>query len=323
MFFDAHSDMWADVTNKRLAGETNVLQKYHAERFQKGNVEGSIFVIWVQPPYDRDYMTRTKQIFQCLKDEMAETKAVRFVKSYDEMMQARKDGEFYALTGVEGMAYIQNDIARLDHYYELGARHGMLTWNDSNSLGHGAVTGSTEGLSALGKTVVKEMQRKGMIVDISHLNDAGFFDSAGISTKPIIASHSNCRALCEAPRNLTDDQLRAIRDLNGVVGLNAYRNFIENDISKSSVEGLARHADHMINLMGIDHVGCGFDFFEFLGDPDDPEVYSGDDSGCTDLEDCTKIVNLFTCFEKMGLTKEEMDKIAFGNFHRVVKECIG
>lgn len=162
-----------------------------------------------------------------------------------------------------------------------------------------------------------------MIVDTSHLNDAGFFDIAGISTKPIIASHSNCRALCEAPRNLTDDQLRAIRDLNGVVGLNAYRNFIENDISKSSVEGLARHADHMINLMGIDHVGCGFDFFEFLGDPDDPEVYSGDDSGCTDLEDCTKIVKLFACFEKMGLTKEEMDKIAFGNFHRVVKECIG
>ena len=79
----------------------------------------------------------------------------------------------------------------------------------------------------------------------------------------------------------------------------------------------------MINLMGIDHVGCGFDFYEFLGDPDNPDVFSGDDSGCIGLEDCTKIGNLFACFEKMGMSREEMDKIAFGNFHRVIKECIG
>ena len=123
--------------------------------------------------------------------------------------------------------------------------------------------------------------------------------------------------------NLTDDQLRAIRDLNGVVGLNSYRNFIDDDISKSTVERFAQHADRMINLMGIDHVGCGFDFYEFLGDPDNPDVFSGDDSGCIGLEDCTKIGNLFACFEKMGMSREEMDKIAFGNFHRVIKECIG
>lgn len=323
MYFDAHSDIWADVTNKRLAGETNVIQKYHADRLKRGNVEGTIFVIWVDPPYDSDYVARTRAIFQCMKDEMAETGAVRFVKSYDEIIQARKDGEIYVMTGIEGMAYIQNDISRLDDYYEAGARHGMLTWNESNSLGHGGATGSTEGLSVLGKSVVKEMQKKGMIVDTSHLNEAGFWDIARISTKPIIASHSNCKAICDSHRNLTDDQLRAIRDLNGVVGLNSYRNFIDEDISKSTVERLAQHADHMINIMGIDHVGCGFDFFEFLGDPDNPDVYSGDDSGCIDLEDCTKIGNLFACFEKMGMSKEEMDKIAFGNFHRVVKECIG
>ena len=323
MYFDAHSDIWADVTNKRLAGETDVIQKFHIDRLKKGNVEGAVFVMWVDPPYDRDYMARTRDIFRCVKDELAETKAIRSVKNFEEIMQARKDGEFYVLTGIEGMAYIQNDITRLDDYYEAGARHGMLTWNESNSLGHGAVTGSTEGLSDLGKQVVREMQKKGMIVDTSHLNEAGFWDIAKISTKPIIASHSNCKAICGAPRNLTDDQLRAIRDLNGVVGLNSYRNFIDDDISKSTVERFAQHADRMINLMGIDHVGCGFDFYEFLGDPDNPDVFSGDDSGCIGLEDCTKIGNLFACFEKMGMSREEMDKIAFCNFHRVIKECIG
>lgn len=323
MYFDAHSDIWADVTNKRLSGEAHVIHNHHIERLKKGNVEGSVFVIWVQPPYDRDYVTRTKQIFACMKDEIAEASDIRIVKSYDEMMNAREAGEMYVFIGIEGMAYIQNDISRLDEYYALGARHGMLTWNESNSLGHGAVTGSTEGLTALGKQVAKKMQEMNMIVDTSHLNEAGFWDIARLSTKPIIASHSNCRALCDAPRNLTDDQLRAIRDLNGVVGLNAYRNFINDDISKSTVDCLARHADRMINLMGIDHVGCGFDFYEFLGDPSDPNIYSGDDSGCIGLEDCTKINCLFDVFRKMGLNQEELDKIAFGNFQRIVKECIG
>lgn len=323
MYFDAHSDIWADVTNKRLKGETNVIHKRHIERLTKSNVEGSIFAIWVDPPYDADHAARTKQIFSCVSEEIAETKDIAIVKTYGEMMQAKAAGKIYVFIGIEGMAYIQDDISRLDEYYAFGARHGMLTWNESNSLGHGAVTGSTEGLTDLGKQVVQKMQEKGMIVDTSHLNEAGFWDIVRLSTKPIIASHSNCKAICNAPRNLTDDQLKAIRDLNGVVGLNAYRSFIDDDISKSTVERLAQHADRMISLMGIDHVGCGFDFYEFLGDPNNPEVYSGDDSGCIGLEDCTKIDNLFACFRKMGLNQEEMHKIAFGNFQRIVKECIG
>lgn len=323
MYFDAHSDIWADVTNKRLSGETDIIQKYHIDRLRNGKVEGAIFVMWVDPPYDKDHVARTKQIFSCMEEEMKQTEAVTFVTCYEEIERARKNGAFYVLNGIEGMAYIQNDISRLEDYYRMGARHGMLTWNESNSLGHGAVTGSTEGLSEIGKAVVKQMQKLGMIVDVSHLNEAGFWDIAKISTKPIIASHSNCKALCRAPRNMTDEQLLATRDLNGVVGLNSYRNFIHDDISKSTVEQFARHADHMINLMGIDHVGCGFDFYEFLGDDNNPEVFSGNDSGCIGLEDCTKIGNLFACFEKMGMSKEEMEKVAFGNFLRVIKECVG
>jgi len=323
MYFDAHSDIFADVTIRRLAGETDVIKNRHLQRLRDGKVEGSIFVMWVDPPYDADHTARTKQIFSCVSEELKNAEGIRIVTKYDEIAQAKAEGSIYIIMGAEGMAYIGDDISRLDDYYNLGVRHAMLTWNESNSLGHGAMTGSTEGLSALGKEVVKRMQSRNMIVDTSHLNEAGFWDIVKISEKPIIASHSNCRAICDVPRNLTDEQLRAIRDLNGCVGLNSWRHFINPDLPNSNAEYLARHAERMINIMGIDHVGCGFDFFEWLGDENDESVYSGSDSGCIDLEDCTKIGNLFEVFRKMGLNKEEMEKIAYGNFHRVIKDCLG
>lgn len=319
-FFDAHSDILTDVTNRRLRGESNVIFNRHYGRLKSSNVEGLILVMWVDPPFDRDYVKRTGQIFKAVTDEFNETKALKLVKSCEEMQKAREKGELYAWLGVEGMAYIENSIERLDEYYNIGARHGMLTWNESNSLGHGAATGESAGLTELGKEVVRRMQKLGMLVDVSHLNEAGFWDIARMSVKPVIASHSNCRSICQAPRNLTDDQLIAIRDLNGVVGINSYRNFIDNDINKSDIDRLITHVDRMINIMGIDHVGLGFDFFEFLGDDSNPDVYSGDDSGCIGLEDCTKINNLFEKFKSLGMTAEEMEKIAYKNFHRVLSE---
>lgn len=322
MFFDAHSDIWTDITIHRLRGETNVFRNRHFERLKKGGVEGSIFVIWVDPPHDRDYQKRTKEIFACAGAEIAEAKDFRIVRSYDEMMKAKEDGMIYVFIGVEGMAYIGADISKIDEYYDFGGRHAMLTWNESNELGSGAMSGCEDGLTQAGKLAARKIQEKGMILDTSHLNEAGFWDIVDIAEKPVIASHSNCRALRDVPRNLTDEQLRAIRDLNGCVGLNAFNEFITDDPMTATVEDMARHAAHMIDVMGIDHVGCGFDFFEFLGDPDDPSVYSGENTSTKGLASSADIPNLFACFEKMGMSKAEMDKIAFGNFQRIVKDCL-
>lgn len=121
---------------------------------------------------------------------------------------------------------------------------------------------------------------------MSHLNEAGFWDCMKLATKPIIASHSNCRALCDVPRNLTDDQLRAIRDVDGVVGLNSFKDFIDPRGPEQTVENLARHADHMINVMGIDHVGCGFDFFEFINDEAMGTMTEDSSPGSTRYEGC-------------------------------------
>ncbi|MGM9662318.1 MAG: dipeptidase [Oscillospiraceae bacterium] len=325
MYFDAHSDIWTDITTRRLNGETDVFHNRHFERLRKGNVEGSIFVIWVDPPYDTDYDKRTHQIMDCVREEIASCKDFRIVHNYSEMMQARQDGVLYIFIGVEGMAYVGEDLSRIDEYYDFGARHAILTWNEANSLGAGALSGKDYGLTELGRQAVRIIQDKGMVLDVSHLNDAGFWDIAKLATRPFIASHSNSRALCDVPRNLTDDQLRAIRDCNGVVGLNSFNLFVDRDPKKQTVQRLAEHAAHMIDVMGIDHVGCGFDFFEFIENQDTMGSMTEPDASPSTigLENSSQIPNIFGCFEKMGMTREEMDKIGRLNFQRIIRDTVG
>jgi membrane dipeptidase len=309
-----------------MKGETNVFHNHHFERLTKGGVEGTILVLWVDPPHIRDYAKRTHELYDCVSAEIAESKDFRIVKTYDEMMKAREEGVFYIMIGVEGMAYASYDptFAKFDEYYDFGARHGMLTWNEENGFGHSAASGSTEGLSDLGKKAVLRMIDKKMIVDTSHLNEAGFWDIARIMDgRPFIASHSDCKKFSQHPRNLTDDQLRAIRDANGCVGLNAWNEFLDNDPEKGDINRLADHCEHMIDVMGIDHVGCGFDFCGFLGDPNDPEIYSGMDAVTAGLEDSSKIPHLFEILRNRGMREDEIEKIAFRNFHRIVKDVVG
>lgn len=314
---DAHTDIWSDVTVRRLRGETEVLRRCHLDRLRRGGVEGGVFAFWVDPPFDQTPAARTRQMMACVAAELAECGEVRKVCTCGEMDQARADGKIYAWMGVEGMAAIGTDLGGIDDYYDFGVRHAMLTWNEENALGAGAATGRDTGLTTLGKQAVRRLQDRGMLVDVSHLNEAGFWDVVRLAQRPIIASHSNARALCDVPRNLTDAQLRAIRDLGGVVGLNVYHRFLDIAPGKQSVEMLACHGAHMIEVMGIDHVGCGFDFCEFLH-PD-----AGGDAATLGLEDCSQIGNLFACFEKMGMTGQEQEQVAYGNFQRVFRQTIG
>lgn len=323
MYFDMHSDIWNHVTVRRLKGEKNIFGNYHKKMLQEGNVEGAIFVIWVDPPFDDDYAKRTAQIFECAKQEISETQDFRIVKNVSDIQKAKEDGIFYVMIGVEGMAYIGDDIGKIDEYYEFGARHASLTWNEANKLGAGALSGVDTGLTAAGKAAVKRLQELGMIVDISHLNDAGVFDIAKVSTRPFIASHSNARALCNHPRNLSDDILKLIKEFNGAVGLNAFPLFINEDTEKQNVHNLALHADYIISKIGIDHVMCGFDFCDFLEDPETMASMTSGSVSTTGFEDHSKVNALFECFDELGLSKEEKEKIGYKNAMRILKETVG
>ena len=148
-----------------------------------------------------------------------------------------------------------------------------------------------------------------MVMDVSHLNDGGFWDVMKTATGPVIASHSNCRVLCDVRRNLTDDQLRAIRDTGGIVGLNVHHAFVHADREKQTAEMLARHAAHMAEVMGVEHVACGFDFCEYFGPGNE---------GAEGLENCSQIKNLFYWLEKLGMHENERNMVARENFLRLL-----
>lgn len=213
MLFDGHGDVWTDVTCKRVDNhETDIFRKYHLKKFQAGKVTGGIFVIWIDPPYDKDPAARSKQIVQSIKEEMIDSAdLLNFVTKFEDFEKGTKAGKINVVTGIEGLSQIGEDIDMIDYFYnEVGARHAMLTWNELNALATGCPQDPSRGLTEAGKLAVKRMEKLGMVLDVSHLNDKSFWDLMSIATTPVIASHSNSRTVCPAKRNLTDDMLKEI-----------------------------------------------------------------------------------------------------------------
>lgn len=323
--FDAHSDLLYDVTRRRLAGEEHILETHHLDRLRSGGVEGLVLALWYGdsqgltfwrdvPGADREDV-RLAAMLDHARAELARCSQIQLVRTVREAEAAREAGKLYAFLGIEGMAAFGTDAGALDRCYESGVRLGMLTWNEENALAAGAGGDPGKKLTAPGRAVVRRMRELHMLVDVSHLNDAGFWDVMDLAGGPVIASHSNCRALCDVRRNLTDGQLRAIRDTGGVVGLNVYHGFVHAEAEKQTAEMLARHAAHMAEVMGVEHMGCGFDFCEFMGPPDN--------DGAAGLEDASRIGNLFYWLEKLGMSREERELIARGSFLRVFRQVLG
>ena len=185
------------------------------------------------------------------------------VKSYDDIAGNSKRGRMSSLLTVEDGRLIDGDIGRLNALYEKGVRLITLTWNDENCIGfpNSPCPGEhLRGLKPFGIEVVREMNRLGMIIDVSHLSEGGFFDVAKHTEKPFVASHSCARALCDHPRNLTDDQLRRVAESGGVVGVNFNAGFLRKNASVALVSDIIEHIRYMIRIMGEDHVALGSDF---------------------------------------------------------------
>lgn len=263
MIFDGHSDIFTDVTVRRLKGETQVLKNHHLPRLRKGNIEGGCFVLWIDPPYDADPAKRLGELMHCIKDEMAECEEAVVVKNLKEIEEARKAGKFYILPGLEGLSGIGTDLDKIDELYDFGCRHAMLSWNEQNDLSTGTKGDPNRGLTELGKKAVRKLHDKHMLVDVSHTNERTFWDMAKVGGGPLMASHSNARALADVVRNLTDCQLLEIRDTNGIVGLNSFNMLVDKDVKEQTVDGLIRHADYIANKIGVEHLAFGFDFCEF------------------------------------------------------------
>lgn len=323
MNFDAHCDIWTDVTHHYLDGERDIFRKYHYERLKKGQIEGGIFVIWNDPPYDKDPLKRTHQMMDAITREEPDCADILTVaRSYEDMMKAREEGKMYAFIGLEGLKSIGEDLDLIDEFYKFGARHAGLTWNEENPLATGALGNPDRGLTDAGRRAVRKIQDKGMILDVSHLNDKSFWDLIDAATGPVAATHTNCRALCNQRRNLMDDQLKELAKTGGIIGLNSFNEFVHAEEDKQTVENLVKHLIHMVDIMGIDHVGFGFDFSEFIKGETLSSFSNQANPYTIGLEDASHVPNVINEMKRVGFNDEEIQKISHGNWHRLIKQVL-
>lgn len=321
--FDAHSDIFTDVTVRRLKGEKNVMKNYHIDQLKEGNISASILGIWIEPLYfNKDCTWRMLQIMGAVSEEIKDMgKYAGIVYKYKDLKELNKEGKLAIIIGLEGIDGFKDNVSLIDVLYRFGARHAMLTWNRENEFATGVGSEhKSRGLTELGVQAIKKMEKLGMIIDVSHANEKTFWDIYENTTKPFIASHSNVYNLCNTPRNLKDDQIKAIGKRNGVIGVNSWVDFI--DKKSPSAEKLADHIDYIVNLIGIDHVGFGFDFGDYI----DPRTLSSfqDDKyiKTPGIEDASKVPNLLDILSRRGYNKTDLEKLAYKNMERIVKDIL-
>ncbi|WP_308533829.1 membrane dipeptidase [uncultured Peptoniphilus sp.] len=261
-YFNGHSDLFTAMHYKYLEGESKIFTNNYYDDFVKGDVGSSIFVLWTDEAHQNDYRNlingERKTVKKVFDDNREAISQVLTLADLD-----KTDDKVHVLLGVEGLAHIGEDIDLIDEYYEVdGLRHARLTWNEKNPLAKRPRFSG--GLSKLAIKALHKLQDLGIIVDVSHLNDDGFWDIMKYTNGPIMASHSNARTLASHKRNLTDKMMKALKENSGMMGLNAACDFISDDPQKQDLEHLVIMLEHIVDIMGVDQVFFGFDFMEML-----------------------------------------------------------
>ena len=356
-------DMHADTPQRLLDEHVDLSQRlpdghFDSVRAREGGLDAQFFSIWVEPQLfgggGRTAMKRAD-------DQIAAVRALaerhpetwQFATTAADISRITSEGKLAALTGLEGGYAIDEQIENVERYYNLGVRYMSPAWTESLSWAgsSGDDVGKTRGLNDFGRAVVREMNRLGMMVDVSHVSDKTFWDIVNTSTKPVIATHSGCRAITNVPRNLTDDMIQAIAKTGGVVNVIFYPEHLEpgwsekkkkvdaeiaTEVQRASeeekgdvahkklardrvrreefakrlppvaVSRLADHIDHVVKLVGVDHVGIGSDF-------------DGVQSTLSDLSDISQLPNLTRELLRRGYSESDVVKILGGNMLRVME----
>lgn len=238
---------------------------------------------------------------------------VRIIRTCGEAEALCHKNSVAALTTVEEGGVLNGRIARLEELYEEGVRLITLTWNYENCLGYPNSRDAdimNRGLKSFGIEVIDRMNEIGMLIDVSHLSDGGFWDCIQRSKAPVVASHSNARKLCGHPRNLSDEMLRALADKGGVAGINFYPEFLREDRQVTTAD-IARHAKYMIDTAGEDVAAIGTDFDGF-----ETEEKTGYISHSGQME------LVWEACKQAGITERQLDKIRWQNVWRVMKEVL-
>lgn len=355
-------DMHADTTQRMVDENVDLTQRladghFDSVRAREGGLDAQFFSIWVEPDL---FGGGGPNAVKRADDQIAAVHALtdrhpdiwEFAGSAEDIRRIVSQGKLAALTGLEGGYAIDEKLENVGRYYKMGVRYMSPAWSVSTSWAgsSGDAVGQTRGLNEFGKSVIREMNRVGMMVDVSHVSDKTFWDIVNTSTKPVIATHSGCRAIADVPRNLTDDMIRALAKTGGVVNVIFYPEHIEpgwsekkrkvdaeitplvqhaseeergsavkkkmardevrrNEYAKRlplvSVARLVDHIDHIVKLVGVDHVGIGSDF-------------DGVQSTLSDLADVSQLPSLTRELLRRGYSASDVEKILGGNMLRAM-----
>jgi len=353
---DTHDDTTQRFFSKDFdLGKRNPDGHVDIPRMREGGMNAIFFSIWIDgrimgPPAVEKALDQIDAVHE---NVLRYSKDVVFCRSAEEVRRAHAQGKIAALMGVEGGHMIGNDIRVLRMFGDLGVRYITLAhfyndeWADSSTD-----KPAHNGLTDFGKDVVREMNRQGIMVDISHVSDKTFFDALEVSKAPLIASHSSCRALCNHPRDMSDDMIRALAAKGGVIQINYERSFIDQAykdaydkvsggvvaatekitkecaddadcigrkskdlqtqleasgaLPRVSWERIIDHIDHVVKLVGPDHVGLGSDF-------DGATMPDG-------MEDCSKLPKITEALMRKGYKDEDIRKILGENLLRVMEQ---
>jgi membrane dipeptidase len=357
-------DLHADTT-QRLVDEKLDLSRRHADghldsvRMKEGGLDAQFFSIWVEPQL---YGTGGAGATRRADEQIAAVHALaekfpdtwEMASTADDVRRIAGQGKLSALMGLEGGYAIDEKLENVERYYKMGVRYMSPAWSVSTSWAgsSGDEAGRTRGLTEFGKNVIREMNRLGIMVDVSHVSDMAFWDIVNTSTKPVIASHSNARSIANVPRNLDDEMIRALAKTGGVVCVVFYPEFLEPGWSEKkkqvdteiaplvqkasddeqgsaaqkkmardrvrleeykrrlppvSVTRIVDHIDHIVKLVGINHVGLGSDFDGIM-------------AVTADLSNIAELPNLTGELLKRGYTEEDINKILGGNILRVMEQ---
>lgn len=349
---DSHCDTPSQILRHRDMGKDNEYAHVDFPKLRHGGVDGAFFALYVPASLEEeDAFVYACRLMESV-DRMLKSSPDQAVLSLseDQAYRNKRKGLFSVFLGLENGTPLGKSIDRLHFFFDAGVRYITLCHSRDNQIcdSCASATGRWKGLSPYGREIIAEMNRIGMLIDVSHISDNAFYDVLDLSTRPVVATHSCCRALSDHPRNMTDDMIRKLAQAGGVIQINFYPLFIDagfrkildssglveygeqieaafindpsdpvkraawnkvqkslNALSRPSFRKIADHIDHVVSLVGIDHVGIGSDFDGIEVVPDG-------------LEDISMMPVLFDELSARGYGSDDLKKIAGANFFRVL-----
>ena len=305
-YFDLHCDTMTECAVKDILLAKNQLH-VDLDRVKDWEHYVQCYAVWLPDSLrGKDAWQRFLQVAQRFSCEVERNQAcLRQLRSPGDLDQLEATGRYGGILTVESGAALGGDLEHIRDFQRLGVRMCTLTWNGANELGRGVGAPGESGLTELGRKAVKELEKAGVLVDLSHASPELFWDVVEIHEKPLVASHSNAKEICGHPRNLTKEQFEAIRDSGGLVGLNFYTGFLNDQPEQASMEDVLRHAEYFLSLGGEDVLAMG-------GDWDGADLPK-------DMPGIASIPRLYDRFLR-EYPQALVDKIFYGNAARIFRE---